>query len=46
MRFLSGNEMLKGIKDVAFADNVHPGDSGFLRMAKYIGEALKELMER
>lgn len=46
VRFLSGNEMLKGIKDVAFADNVHPGDSGFLRMAKYIGEALKELMER
>ena len=44
VRYLSGWEMLKGIENVALADNVHPGDSGFVCMAKYIGDALKELL--
>lgn len=42
--YLSGAEMMKGIEDVVLADNIHPADVGFIYMAKYIGDALKELL--
>ncbi|MBQ8429536.1 MAG: hypothetical protein IJX30_05530 [Clostridia bacterium] len=44
VRFISGKTMLEGVKDTALADNIHPGDGGFIVMASYIGEALKELI--
>ena len=42
--FLSGKEMMKDVKDVAFADSVHPTTVGFVEMAKYIGDALKKFL--
>ena len=42
VRYLSGAEMMEGIEDVVLADNIHPGDVGFKRMAKHILDALKE----
>ena len=46
VRFIAGDEMLKAVKDVALADNIHPGDAGFVEMAKHIGQALKELLSQ
>ena len=43
VRFISGKETLKEVKDIAFADNVHPGDVGFHYIAKAVTDALKEL---
>ncbi len=42
--FLSGKEMMKDVKDVAFADSVHPTTVGFIEMAKHIGNALKKFL--
>lgn len=44
--FISGKEMLASVKDTALADNVHPGDNGFLAMAGFIKKALQDLMAR
>ena len=44
VRFLSGREMLEKVKDTALADNIHPGDNGFLCMAEHIENALKSLL--
>lgn len=44
VRYIAGNTMLKEIKDSALADNVHPGDVGFLYMANAIEKALKEFL--
>ncbi|MBQ9714434.1 MAG: hypothetical protein IJV83_03845 [Clostridia bacterium] len=46
VRFISGAEILKDVKDTALADNIHPGDSGFISMAKYIGDALREFLNK
>ena len=46
VRFLSGTEILKNVKDTALADNIHPGDSGFIYMAKCIGKALKGFLHK
>ena len=42
VRFISGQEMLEGVKDIALADNIHPGDCGFASMAKFILKSMKE----
>ncbi len=42
--FISGKTMLEAVKDTALADNIHPGDSGFIAMASHIGAALKEMI--
>ena len=42
--FLSGKEMMKDVKDVAFADTVHPTTVGFMEMAKHIQAALKRFI--
>ena len=44
VRYIAGNTMLKGIEDIALADNVHPADVGFLYMANIIVDALKEFI--
>lgn len=45
VRFIAGDNMLEAVKDTALADNIHPGDSGFIAMANFIGDALKDLLE-
>ena len=35
--------MLESVKDTALADNIHPGDSGFICMAKFVKDALNDL---
>ena len=42
VRFIAGETMLAPVKDTALADNIHPGDTGFASMAKFILETLKE----
>ncbi len=42
--FLSGKEMLEGVQETALADNIHPGDGGFIAMASRIGKALKGMI--
>ena len=42
VRFISGKSILETVKDTALADNIHPGDSGFINMASFVGESLKE----
>jgi precorrin-3B methylase len=44
VRFIAGKTMLEEVKDTALADNIHPGDSGFVAMASHIGAALKEMI--
>ena len=44
VRFISGPEMLETVRDTALADNIHPGDNGFLAIASSVGKALKELL--
>ena len=44
MRFIAGKTMLEKVKDTALADNIHPGDSGFIAMASHIGAVLKEIV--
>ena len=44
--FISGPEMLSAVKDTALADNIHPGDGGFINMAKYIGGAIKQFLNK
>ena len=44
VRFIAGKDIMKNIQDIAFVDSIHPGDIGFAYMAKYIGDALKELL--
>ena len=44
VRYIAGDTILKEIKDIALADNIHPGDVGFLYMANAIAEALKEFL--
>ena len=44
VRFIAGKTMLEEVKDTALADNIHPGDSGFIAMASHIGAALKEMI--
>ncbi|MBE5746584.1 MAG: hypothetical protein E7352_00185 [Clostridiales bacterium] len=43
--FITGAEMLKDVKDTALADNVHPGDSGFISIAQFVGDALKAFVQ-
>ena len=43
VRFIAGRDMLESVKDTALADNIHPGDSGFICMAKFIKDALNDL---
>ena len=44
VRFIAGKTMLEKVKDTALADNIHPGDSGFIAMASHIGAVLKEIV--
>ena len=44
--FISGVEMLSAVKDTALADNIHPGDSGFISMASHITKELKLLLKQ
>ena len=44
VKFIPGKMMLESIKDTALADNIHPGDSGFINMASFVGNALKEFL--
>lgn len=44
VRYIDGSTMLKEVKNIALADNVHPGDVGFLYMANFIEKALKEFL--
>ena len=44
VRFISGKEMLEEVKDTALADNIHPGDTGFANMAKFILKVLREML--
>ena len=44
VRFISGKTMLESVKDVALADNIHPGDSGFIHMASFVANALKDFL--
>ena len=43
--FISGPEMLSAVKDTALADNIHPGDSGFINMARFISAELKKFLK-
>ena len=43
VRFIAGRDMLESVKDTALADNIHPGDSGFICMAKFVKDALNDL---
>ena len=43
--FFAGNELLESVKDTALADNIHPGDNGFLRIAECVGGALKKFLD-
>ena len=43
--FISGPEMLSAVKDTALADNIHPGDSGFISMARFISAELKKFLK-
>lgn len=45
VRFISGKRMMEPVKDVALADNIHPGDCGFASMAGFISEALEEFFK-
>ena len=45
VRFLSGRDMLEDVRDEALADNIHPGDIGFSKIAEHVSLALKELMK-
>lgn len=44
VRFISCRDIFKDVKDVALADNIHPGDIGFSKIAEHVGNALKELL--
>ncbi len=46
VRLISGKQMLKSVKNTAFADNIHPGDSGFISMASHITKELKLLLKQ
>ena len=41
--FISGRDMLKDVKDIALADNIHPGDVGFAQIAKSVTYELKKM---
>lgn len=43
VRFIAGKDMIASVRDTAFADNIHPGDSGFICMAQFVREALIDL---
>ena len=42
---IAGMDMLKSVKDTALADNIHPGDSGFISMARIISAELKKFLK-
>ena len=42
--FISGRTMLGRVRDIALADNIHPGDVGFSEMAKRITRELKKMI--
>lgn len=44
VRFIKGKDMLSSVKDVALADNIHPGDIGFNSIAAFVINALKEFL--
>jgi len=46
VRFIAGSTMLESVKDTALADNIHPGDSGFVCIAEHVHEALQDLFHQ
>lgn len=44
VRFISCRDIFKDVHDVALADNIHPGDIGFSKIAEHVCVALKELL--
>lgn len=44
VRLIKGKDMLESVKDVAIADNIHPGDVGFNSIASFVIKALKEFL--
>ena len=45
VRFISCRDIFEDVRDVALADNIHPGDIGFSKIAEHVSLALKELMK-
>lgn len=44
VKLIKGKDMLEPVKDVALADNIHPGDIGFNSIATFVITALKEFI--
>lgn len=44
VRLIKGKDMLESVRDVAIADNIHPGDVGFNSIAAFVTKALKEFL--
>lgn len=44
VRLIKGKDMLESVRDVAIADNIHPGDVGFNSIASFVIKALKEIL--
>ena len=44
--FVSGAKLIESVRDVALADNVHPGDIGFAAMAGELIPLLREILNK
>ena len=45
VRFISCRDIFEDVRDVALADNIHPGDIGFSKIAEHVSLTLEELMK-